>query len=77
MFPFGVAEKFHIGAGLSPAKHSAKGDYQDVASRDLEIPRSTVAQAPGNGKTNRFPENRKAPCPVCAGSWVLPAFLVQ
>ena len=26
-FPFGVAEKFHIGAGLAPAEHSAKGDY--------------------------------------------------
>ena len=29
-FPFGVAEKFHIGAGLAAAEHGAKGDYQDV-----------------------------------------------
>ena len=29
-FPFGVAEKFHIGASLTAAEHSAKGDYQDV-----------------------------------------------
>ena len=28
--PFGVAEKFHIGAGPAAAKHSAKGNYQDV-----------------------------------------------
>ena len=31
-FPFGVAEKFQIGAGLAAAKHSAKGDHQDVMS---------------------------------------------
>ncbi len=30
--PFGVAEKFHIGAGLAAAEHGAKGDYQDVVA---------------------------------------------
>ena len=29
-FPFGVAEKFHIGAGLVATEHGAKGDRQDV-----------------------------------------------
>ena len=29
-FPFGVAEKFHIGASLAAAEHSAEGDDQDV-----------------------------------------------
>ena len=29
-FPFGVAEEFHVGAGLAAAEHSAKGDDQDV-----------------------------------------------
>ena len=31
-FPFGVAEKFHVGAGLAAAEHSAKGNDQDVVA---------------------------------------------
>ena len=29
-FPLGVAEEFHVGAGLAAAEHSAEGDDQDV-----------------------------------------------
>ena len=31
-FPFGVAEKLHVGASLAAAEHSAEGDDQDVVA---------------------------------------------